>query len=178
MVLDACLAAAASHGQTSFVDVGAGQPAPGPAPGHPHANVEHQVVDYYAEACPHCVKFAPQFAKAQVQWNSDPTNDPVQWLTKQCKDSSWRDGRDAGACQDAKIEAYPTVKLFTVHDGVRDQGAEYMGSRDPDSVVAWVKHMLSTEQGSAGVQASAVGPLAVCDTVVGGLRSSSVLDFL
>ncbi|CAD7925514.1 unnamed protein product [Amoebophrya sp. A25] len=81
---------------------------------------ENQIVEYYAAACPHCVRMKPIFDEATQKWTVDHAGEKVNWVQKECLDDKWEPAKDFKDCMKEEIQGFPTVrfesKTGVVHD--------------------------------------------------------------
>jgi len=76
---------------------------------------EWRMIDYYASACPHCVKLTPVWDDAKNVWATLQKNGEVPnvaFLKKECLDGSWNPGPAMDECKAANIRGFPTLKLI------------------------------------------------------------------
>lgn len=98
------------------------------------ASSGNRVVLYYADWCPHCVKFKPEFFSAASQANSAGLDAAFVSVNV--------DKQTAGSdCMTYKgVSGFPTVLLE--RDGTSPPFAAYNGSRNANDLIAWVKASL------------------------------------
>lgn len=133
----------------NFVKTGI-HPSPEILPRAPGDESDVKLVDFYAEACPHCKHLEPIWNDAQKQWDQaighkagTPVSQDmplVSFEKKQCYDDHWQPGPDYELCKQFKVDGFPTVKLYVPDEaGHGFKGLEYKGPRTAEGIVKFLK---------------------------------------
>eukprot|EP00397_Hematodinium_sp_SG-2012_P048495 GEMP01055594.1.p1 GENE.GEMP01055594.1~~GEMP01055594.1.p1 ORF type:complete len:189 (+),score=52.35 GEMP01055594.1:102-668(+) len=72
-------------------------------------NQEISFVKYYADWCPFCVKVAPIWEAAKVQWQKEKND--VAWVNNQCYKGDGSDGAAVSTCTAAQTNFFPDLRL-------------------------------------------------------------------
>ena len=89
---------------------------------------KNALVEFYLPSCPHCQDFEPIYDEIGCDLNSEITVARIVATIPEV---------------DAFSRWVPTVRYFPT--GVSNSGIEYSGSRDRESVEAWVRELESTD---------------------------------
>eukprot|EP00928_Gymnodinium_smaydae_P047135 TRINITY_DN31441_c0_g1_i1.p2 TRINITY_DN31441_c0_g1~~TRINITY_DN31441_c0_g1_i1.p2 ORF type:complete len:195 (-),score=41.99 TRINITY_DN31441_c0_g1_i1:44-571(-) len=85
--------------------------------------------EYFASACPHCVRLAPEWKAAAEQYHG-----PVRFRSIECADEQWQPVEaNAKLCEG--VHSFPTMKLY--RDGKAIE--TYSGERNADALVNYAR---------------------------------------
>mmetsp|Transcript_2974 Transcript_2974/g.7593 ORF Transcript_2974/g.7593 Transcript_2974/m.7593 type:complete len:532 (+) Transcript_2974:70-1665(+) len=121
-------------------------------------NEELKIVDYYADACPHCKTLQPVWKEALDKWHDQHPGAAVAWEQKQCLDSSWKPGKDYEECVKQEVTGFPTLRLFKrdADSGEFAKLTDFRGARTADALLDFMgKRLPSTPEVTAKVEATA-----------------------
>mmetsp|Transcript_25860 Transcript_25860/g.57053 ORF Transcript_25860/g.57053 Transcript_25860/m.57053 type:complete len:166 (+) Transcript_25860:73-570(+) len=106
---------------------------------------DFELVTYSSTGCVHCSDWDRELQAAQAEWWKMEHPGHVVFDRKIC----WvgRDpGPNAGECNDAKVDEFPTISLFP-HDsaGGREEAIPYSGPHTADDLLVWLKYHTSED---------------------------------
>jgi len=125
-----------------------------------------KLVDFYAEACPHCKHLEPIWEDAHKQWDkaigqtdAEHPRDDLPLITfekKECYDSHWKAGADNAECQKFHVDAFPNIKLFVPDPhGHGFTSVDFEGDRTPEGIVAFLKEQTGMAEAQQQLDANA-----------------------
>lgn len=105
---------------------------------------QFRFVDYFAEACPHCVDLTPKWNEASSVWTHDVPEtggNNLKFVKMQCLDDKWQPGSDYAGCKTEGVQGFPTLKMFGPHG----KTWEFEGSRTAEGLVTFAKQRMGLE---------------------------------
>jgi thiol-disulfide isomerase/thioredoxin len=108
---------------------------------------KYHMTDYYATWCPHCKALAPTWEAAKADFLKTHPGSELRWDEKQCAGDGGQRGLDEGACQDAGIQGFPTIRFSDDNHGQPGKLlAEFDGPRTKDSLIEFANKNLQMNE--------------------------------